>query len=239
LEIDRPAFWPQEFTSAMSICFDGGLVEHVELVGPILAEHGIRATFFVTVPAILERPEEWRQIVAEGHELASHSHFGITVDGALPAWTLEMVRDDLRASVEGIRAVAGVEPMSFARDWSASSCADGDYAELLAEAFSGVRLADHGVNDPREVDISRVKSMRWSDLVGPVESLLPEAGQWTVPVFDRFFDLDVEAAEPDLRILLGHLKNREDVWTAPFGEVVSRIKEFQRAVGDASVNLNS
>ena len=208
-------------------------------MGPILAEHGIRATFFVTVPAILERPESWRQIVAEGHELACHSHFGITADGALPGWTLEMVRDDIRASIEGIREVAGVEAVSFAREGSASSCADGDYAAMLSEAFSGVRLAEPGVNDPLEVDLSRVKSMRWSDLVGPVESLLPEAGQWTVPVFDRFFDLDVEAAEPDLRILLGHLKNRGDFWTAPFGEVVSRIKEFQRAVGDASVNLNS
>ena len=214
-------------------------MEHVELVAPILTEHGVQATFFVTVPAILERPEAWRQIRAEGHEIASHSHFGITANGALPAWTLDMVRDDLRASVEGIREIAGVEPVSFARDGSTSNCADGDYGELLRERFAGIRIAEPGVNDPSEVEIAEVRSTRWMDLVGPVESLLPESGQWKVPVFDRFFDSDVEAAEQDLRILLGHLNRRRDIWIAPFAEVVSRIKEFQSEASDASVNLNS
>lgn len=208
----------------MSLSFDGGHPEHWELVAPILSEHEIRATFFVTVPAVLENPIEWRKLVSAGHEIASHSHYGVTNDGTLPGWTLEMVKDDLRMTDKGLVEVLECPITSFARSGILSEAAEGDYKTVLRNYFSGVRSADEGVNDAGEVDLYDVKRILWGDLSGPIESCLPSQAQWSVPVFDRFFGLENVAAEDDLRVLIGHLKRRKDVWIAPFAEVVAHIK---------------
>src|SRR5687767_8382664 len=128
--------WPEGTKAAISLTFDGGLLEHWELVAPILAEHEFRATVFVTVPNLLERPEAWRKVAAAGHEIGSHSHFGISTNGNLPAWTLEMVEDDLRLTDKGILEILGSRVESFALSGSETTCAEGDYAPILRKRFS-------------------------------------------------------------------------------------------------------
>lgn len=220
----RDFAWPEGARAAISLTFDGGHPEHWELVAPILAEHEIRGTFFVTVPSVLEHPDEWRRVVAAGHEIGSHSHYGITNDGSLPAWTLEMVKDDLRMTDKGLVEILECPITSFARAGHRSEAADGDFRKILSNYFSGIRSFETGVNDAHEVDLYDVKRFLWSDLSGPVESCLPEEAQWSVATFDRFFGLEYMAAEDDLRVLIGHLKRRNDIWVAPFAEVVAHIK---------------
>jgi peptidoglycan-N-acetylglucosamine deacetylase len=215
--------WPEGATSALSLTFDGGLLEHWELVAPILSENEVRATFFVTVPALLENPAAWRKIVAEGHELGSHSHLNISTNGVLTSWTLGMVEEDLKMVDKGILEVAGAIPHSFALSGGETTCAEGDYFDVLRKRFAHIRSADPGPNNATEVDLNRIKSSFWRDLVGPVESYLPEKGQWSVPVFESFFDQEFDAAEEDLRVLISHLKRRNDIWVAPMGEVGSHI----------------
>ncbi|MBC8063993.1 MAG: polysaccharide deacetylase family protein, partial [Chlorobia bacterium] len=117
--------WPEGAKSAVSLTFDGAYPEHWELVAPILAESGIRATFFVTVPALLESPDSWRQLVKAGHEVGSHSHLGISTEGELTAWTLEMVQDDLRLTDKGIMEILGCSVASFALSGERTHCAEG------------------------------------------------------------------------------------------------------------------
>jgi peptidoglycan/xylan/chitin deacetylase (PgdA/CDA1 family) len=216
--------WPEGATAAISLTFDGGHPEHWELVAPILSEHEIRATFFVTVPSILENPDQWRRVVQAGHEIGSHSHYGITHDGSLPGWTLEMVKDDLRMTDKGLAEILECPVTSFARAGHLSTTGDGDYRNALGNYFSGIRSVETGVNEAHDVDLYDVKSFLWSDMTGPIESCLPHDSQWSVPVFDRFFGLENMAAEDDLRVLIGHMKRRKDVWIAPFAEVVAHIK---------------
>jgi peptidoglycan-N-acetylglucosamine deacetylase len=223
--------WPEGAKAAISLTFDGGLLEHWELVAPILAEHEIRATFFVTVPNLLESPEAWRKVVAAGHEIGSHSHLGISTNGNLPAWTLEMIEEDLRLTDKGILEILGRRVESFALSGSETTCAEGDYSPLLRKRFSGLRSPLPGPTEVSEIDLFNVGSNFWRDLVGPIESYLPQHGQWSVPVFDRFFDADFGAAEEDLRVLIGYLKRRDDIWVAPFGEVVSHVAA-SRPVGE-------
>lgn len=223
--------WPDGASSALSLTFDGGYPEHWEMVAPILAEAGVRGTFFLTVPSLLDHPDAWKKLAAQGHEIGSHSHFGVSTNGELPAWTIEMVRDDLRMTDKGIVEVVETPVISFALSGESTMCSEGDYRPLIQRQFSSARAVNAGSNDVNEVDVFDVKSLWWQDLVGGIESYLPTPGHWSVPVFGRFFDVGFGAAEDDLRFLLGHLARRKDIWVAPFGEVAEHISKTRGPAG--------
>jgi chitin deacetylase len=62
-------------TSVVALTFDDGpSSEYTEEVLSVLAEHGVRATFFVTGQALEENMAAAQRIVAEGHELGNHSY---------------------------------------------------------------------------------------------------------------------------------------------------------------------
>ena len=211
---------PGAATAAISLTFDGALVEHVEMVAPILDEAGIRGTFFVTVPAMLERPAAWRTVAQSGHEVGSHPHFGVSVDGQLD-WTKEAVRIDLLETNRGIASITGFLPTSFAKSGSSTRCVDGDYDADL-RVYAAVRSSEVGSNDLVVASPTDVKCLPWDRISGALK-FLPVPGGWTVPVFTRFFDPHWDQAENDLRALVEVLVQREDIWVAPFGEVAAAL----------------
>lgn len=211
--------WPGGAKAAISLAFDGGLPEHFELVAPALEEHGLKGTFFVTVPALLDNPAKWKRLADSGHEIASHSLRGVSEDGRLTAWNFDMLRDDLRMTEKGIAEICEAPVTSFALPGEFTECAEGDYRPILTRLYSAIRSPLSHSNLGPETDLFNVGSLHWEDLVGPVESYLPEEGQWNVVVFERFFGIDVEAAEDDLRFLLAHLKKHEEIWAAPMNAV--------------------
>lgn len=209
----------------MSLTFDGGLPEHLELVVPILDEHEVKGTFFVTVPALLENPSGWKRAAEAGHEIASHSLYVATQDGALEAWNLEMLREDLRMTEKGIAEICEVPVSSFALPGKSTECAEGDYLAVLAKFYTSIRGKEPVENEGAATNLTQIGSLRWEDLVGAIESYLPKPGHWNVVVFEKFFGLDVMAAEDDLRFLLAHLAKKKDVWTAPMHAVSEWINE--------------
>ncbi|MBN2152804.1 MAG: polysaccharide deacetylase family protein [Candidatus Lokiarchaeota archaeon] len=76
--------WPDERSSALSLTFDDGYSCHYEHLGPVLKEHGLKATFFV-VSGWLDDPSTskyagrigtwagFQQLAIDGHEIGSHS----------------------------------------------------------------------------------------------------------------------------------------------------------------------
>lgn len=75
----------------------------------VLAEEGVRATFFVLGSVAEETPELVRTIAASGHEIASHGHSHRRVCRQTP---VEFAAD-LRRSVEQISTVAGVSVLGY------------------------------------------------------------------------------------------------------------------------------
>lgn len=221
--------WPEGAVSALSLAFDGGLPEHIELVLPILAEHEVKATFYVTVPALLENPIVWKKLAEAGHEIGSHSLWGATVTGELPAWTLEMLKEDLRMTEKGIAEICEVPVSSFALPGLATECSEGDYRPVLSKLYTTIRTPEPRANLGPESDLLSLGSMAWKNLQGPVESFLPEEGQWNIAVFDGFFGPEYMAAEDDLRFLLAHLGRRKEIWTAPVGWVGEYISKWKVA----------
>lgn len=60
--------------SAVALTFDDGPSDDSERVLDVLAEHAIKATFFVVGRFVERRPALARRVVSEGHEIGNHSY---------------------------------------------------------------------------------------------------------------------------------------------------------------------
>lgn len=81
----------------------------------LLAEHNVKATFFVLGVVAEAEPDLIRRIAGEGHEIASHgwSHT------LLHALTPEQFRDELQRTSELLMTLSGERPVGFrAPQWS-------------------------------------------------------------------------------------------------------------------------
>ncbi|MGI5819797.1 MAG: polysaccharide deacetylase family protein [Armatimonadota bacterium] len=97
--------WPQLMCSYLghetpvSEQFVGSIQRTLDL----LDAHRTRATFFVVAPHAAQRPEVVREIVARGHEAASHGATHAKVHTFSP----QKFRDDLRRSIDTLEEITG------------------------------------------------------------------------------------------------------------------------------------
>jgi peptidoglycan/xylan/chitin deacetylase (PgdA/CDA1 family) len=89
------------------LTFDDGGASALDVVAPMLAEHGLRGEFFVTTarlgtPGFLD-PRGVRELVAAGHVVGSHSH----THPVLPALSEAQILDEWRTSVAVLEDATG------------------------------------------------------------------------------------------------------------------------------------
>ncbi len=96
---------PKDGKKLISITFDDGPSVYTERYLKILKDHGAVATFFNLGQNVDEMPEISKKIVADGHEIMSHTyhHDVLTKDSA------ERVQSELDSSYESIKKATGVE----------------------------------------------------------------------------------------------------------------------------------
>jgi peptidoglycan/xylan/chitin deacetylase (PgdA/CDA1 family) len=108
---------------AVALTFDDGPGPHTPQVLAVLAEHGVRATFFVCGEAAGRRPHVLHEIVRAGHLLGNHSlSHPQAVPGSVPFGHFDELPEDVQESqLDGAaRAVervlgTGAAPMRFFR----------------------------------------------------------------------------------------------------------------------------
>lgn len=195
------------------MCYDGGLASHLQLQ-PLLDDLNVRATFFLSPSHLLENPQGWQGMATCGHEIGSHSLFGVTEHGALFVWNRQMVADDADFSNDLFRELFGSVPKGFALPGWSTHCADGDYLSVIQDRFSYVRSERRESNDPRRYDPKFLGSfpldMPSVDLAGAV-SVGIKQGHWIV--------LRVDRLPEDHDALLSSLAIQDDLWIAPLQQV--------------------
>jgi sialate O-acetylesterase len=68
--------WDDGIDAAVSLTYDDGLPIHCSLVGPLLRQHAMHATFYPPIESDLRlHPDVWRRLAAEGNELGNHTVF--------------------------------------------------------------------------------------------------------------------------------------------------------------------
>jgi peptidoglycan/xylan/chitin deacetylase (PgdA/CDA1 family) len=96
----------------IAVSFDDGPGEKTGRLLDVLREHNVKATFFLIGQNIRSRPQEARQIFAQGHEIGSHSdgYAGLGVNGKADE---NAIRQSLSAASAAIKEITGTNPACF------------------------------------------------------------------------------------------------------------------------------
>ena len=65
--------WPKGKKAAISLTFDDARPSQIDNGLPILDAHNLKATFYVSVGPVEQRLTEWRNAVANRHEIGNHT----------------------------------------------------------------------------------------------------------------------------------------------------------------------
>lgn len=214
--------WPEGKRAAVTLCYDGGLASQLNLQ-PLLDELDIHATFFLSPSLLLENPQGWQGMATCGHEIGSHSLYGVTEHGALFVWNRQMVGDDVDFSNDLFRELFGKAPRSFALPGWSTHCAEGDYLLTVQDRFAYVRSDRRESNDPRRFDPKFLGSfpldMPAVDLAGALTVGIKQ-GHWIILRVDRIPD--------DHEALITTLAIQEDLWIAPMSQVGDWLSPLNR-----------
>jgi peptidoglycan/xylan/chitin deacetylase (PgdA/CDA1 family) len=221
--------------AAASLTFDDGYPSHLDIVIPELDQRGIKASFYLIANRI-ERKDEWRKIIAKGHEIGNH-----TLDHRHPA---EMTPDQQEAQVVGANHVLqkefGVQLRTFAYPYTEVTpelkAAVGK-TDLLARGGYGKSFVLVPSLDPEWLDIpsreteAKTPLTQYKKWVG--DSLKQEG--WLVWRIHRVEESPTETnsiSTVKFKGLLDVLSSK-DIWVGTFLEVGSYFmgeKIFEKAV---------
>jgi peptidoglycan/xylan/chitin deacetylase (PgdA/CDA1 family) len=220
--------WP-EGQAAVSLTYDDSMPTQLSTAAPALAEHGLRATFFLTDVRTNQAP--WKALLSEGHELAAHTFnhpcpaaAWVTPGNAAEDYDLARMETELDEQVALLKEMGQPEPLSYAYPCGISWVGDASqsYVPLVQERFHAAR----GVNSTMaglSPDMSNVPAYFLSgtgeELIAKVEAA-QAAGSWVVFGFHGIGgDWEITPTESHEALLQYLDDESENIYVAPFGEV--------------------
>ncbi len=242
LRAQAPAVtWPGGAKMALSLSFDDGRESQVTQGLPVFARHGARVTLYVVPSAVERRLDGWKQAVAAGHEIGSHSlthscsgNFPFARQKALEDHTLARMREELVESNRRIRELLGVTPRTFAYPCGQTFVGRGrstqSYVPLIAELYlAGRGWLDEAANDPGFVDLAQTLGVEMDGKdFAQIRPLLDDAtrrGAWLVLAGH---DIGPDGRQTTriamLDDLLAHVKRPDSgIWLATVAEAAEHI----------------
>lgn len=223
---------PAALSALISLSFDGTLLSHLETVVPALAAKGFKATFYAEPASLLDEYPRWREVSESGHEIGNGSLLGAALpDGSLPAWTVDMVADDLAEADELLcELFPSQEIFSVGLPVGPHVCADSsDYLAGVCHAYPVVRCGARGLNRA-DVNLRRLKVVPVDDMTGSqlVETarLAVQEKAWLVMQFNSVGVGDPGIDARSLHELLDFLAMSRDL--APVATVIEGAKLYPR-----------
>jgi peptidoglycan/xylan/chitin deacetylase (PgdA/CDA1 family) len=152
--------WPEGRRAALSLTFDDGRPSQLDHGLPILDRYGVKATFYVNPEPVRGRVEEWREALAQGHEIGNHTrrhpctgNFRWARSTALEDYTLETIAAEIDEGAREIESLVGRYPKTFAYPCGQKFVGRGrearSYIPVVAERYlAGRGWLDEGANDP-------------------------------------------------------------------------------------------
>lgn len=192
-----PSFsWPAGKAAAISLSFDDARPSQIERGLPILNQYGVHATFYVSVGAMEKRAEDWRRVVADGHEIGNHTlnhpcsgNFRFARSHALEEYSLTRMEEELTGANRAIEDLLGVIPTTFAYPCGQKFVGRGEklqsYVPLVARHFVvGRGFRDEAPNDPTFCDLAQAlgvdaDGLQWEDVKGWIDRTM-ETGGWLI-----------------------------------------------------------
>lgn len=202
----------------VSLSYNGTQLCHVETALPDLTDFKLSGTFYAEPSTLLDHYPAWRNAQARGHEIGNGSLLAASLpDGSLPAWTTEMILDDLSEAHDLIEDLfADQIDCSLGLPMGRASCADSqDYMPTLQSTYTVIRTGTPGINPASFNSANHLKIIDPSDLNGSqLAQIARQAIQnpsWIVFAFDGIGSGSRSIDHKAHRQLLDFLNNNRDL----------------------------
>jgi peptidoglycan-N-acetylglucosamine deacetylase len=219
----RHCTWPEAAKAAVSLTYDDGLMSQVRFAAPVLEQHGIKATFFLSGAHL----GEFAALGKAGHELAAHT-LRHPCNAELTAMTLADMAAELDASQAAVAALGQQGRLSFAYPCGQVQLAGREsYVPLVQARFRAARGVAGVVARPESLDMYNVPAFfpppesDGGDVLSFIERAISNGG-WAVIGVHGVSEAGeyLPWSQPAHDKVLAYLaERRADVWTAPFGTV--------------------
>ncbi|OFY63861.1 MAG: polysaccharide deacetylase [Bacteroidetes bacterium RBG_13_42_15] len=162
--------WPEGKQMALSLTFDDARLSQTDTGIPLLDKYDVKATFYISPGSMLQRIDEWKKAVNNGHEIGNHSilhpcsgNFTWSRSRALEDYTLNRMKTELDSANRLIKGMLDVNPVSFAYPCGQTFIGRGinvqSYVPLIALMFeSGRGWLNEAPNDPAYCDLYQLNA---------------------------------------------------------------------------------
>jgi peptidoglycan/xylan/chitin deacetylase (PgdA/CDA1 family) len=225
--------WPNGAVAAVSITYDDSLESQVSFAVPVLDANGLQATFFLSNSYyFMTMGAKFGELVAKGHELASHT-LAHPCDPDLAGYTDQTMAKELDDGIAAVQALGQAGKLTFAYPCGQSNFGTPakSYEPLVKERFAAARGTTWAVADPKTVDLFNVPSAfppttsDGSDFLALVQDA-EESGGWAVLGVHGVSAAGeyLQFTQPAHDAVAKYLKdNAGKIWTAPFGTVAAHV----------------
>lgn len=236
--------WPGGASAAVSVTYDDAVPTQRVAAGE-LTRFGLRGTFFLTGAAqdLTEQREQWRRLLDDGHELASHtmhhpcdcSHEWVPRGYTTQDYDLPRMAGELDQTLALLRGLGAPGPYTFAYPCGETRIGKTpvSYTQLVDARFHAARGVESRIANPAEDALSLVPAIDGAkpagELLALVDRAVAERG-WLVLLFHGVGGDHLPAALEAHTALLEHLaENKASVWTETFGAVAAHVHEQRSA----------
>ncbi len=219
----------------VSLTYDGTLPGHLEVVVPQLQTFGLLGTFYADPASLLDDYPAWNRAALSGHEIGNGALIGAALpDGSLPAWTEEMICDDLSEADDLIEELFPEQAShSIGLPWGKALCGnDQSYLRAIAGSHPVIRTGEPGLNKPNQTNLRALRMVPMEDLEADQMIEAVRIGiqhqAWVILAFEGVGEGHRAIDSECHRRLLGFLKMSSDlVEVAPVIHAASRFGQGQ------------
>lgn len=222
--------WPRPYVGGISLTYDGGKVEHLELAWPMLTARDIRGTFFVDGESWVTSLPAWKKVAESGNEIGNGCLLRYAkADGSLPRWTQEMISAEIAETQSLIAETLGYSPRSFAFPWGSPTCAsEVDYRRTASHGFLFARSGVEGNNIPDALSSHYLRTLlaaghSGDDLIRIAKDAIGRH-HWLIVSFSGIGSGTNAVDAAAHRIFLDWLHEQQNLLTGPMSVVGAQIQ---------------
>ncbi len=237
--------WPNNTKAAVCLTYDDGLDCHLDTARVDLNQYNLKGSFYCPgkSESLFRRMDDWRELVAQGHELGNHSLFHpcekakegrgifdwVKPEYDLAGYTVEQIVAELTVANTLLKAVDGKEKRTYAYTCGDYEVGGENFSDKISHLFSGARAAGSIPETMEEVNVYEVPS--WcvnentgQDMIAFVERAA-QKGTLAVIMFHGIGANNLRVSRKAHNELLAYLAQHSDrFWVATFSDIVDYIK---------------
>lgn len=196
MSTDDKFIWPEGKRCAVSLSFDDARESQIDEGIPLFDQYGVKATFYVSLPAFEKRIDAWRQAAANGHEIGNHTvnhpcsgNFTWSRGHALEEYSLDQMEAELLNAQDRIETLIGQRPTTFAypcgQTWVGRGRGHTSYVPLVARHFAVGRgymaetMNDPGYCDPAHLFSAGLDGLPWARAKVQIDEAV-NTGRWLI-----------------------------------------------------------